>query len=97
VVDLVQSTCVRALVLEALDQFKGLMAANLALGRWSLGARARRLPDCHQHRQVGSGKGAATMACRRLALLTLVVVRWSKNIDVISIICLGCFVIFVNS
>jgi hypothetical protein len=61
------------------------MAVTLALGRWSLGARARRLPDCHHHCQAGSGKGAATTARRRLALVTIVVVRWSKNLDVISI------------
>jgi hypothetical protein len=32
VVDLVQSTCVRGLVLEASDQFKGSMATTSALG-----------------------------------------------------------------
>ena len=63
------------------------MAATLALGRWSLGARARRLPDCHQQRQAGSDGGAATAARRRLALATVVVVRWSKDLDVIIIIC----------
>jgi hypothetical protein len=67
-VDLIQSTCVTGLVLEASDRFKGSMAATLALGRWSLGAHARRLPDYHQQRQADSGKGAATTVRRRLAL-----------------------------
>jgi hypothetical protein len=62
VVDLVQSTYVTSLVLEASDRFKGSKATTLALRRWSLGARARRLRDCHQQRHADSGKGAATAA-----------------------------------
>jgi hypothetical protein len=58
VVDLIQSTCVRGLVLEDSDQFKDSMATTSALGRWSLGVRARRLPYYHQ--QADSGKGVAT-------------------------------------
>jgi hypothetical protein len=58
-VDLVQSTRVRGLLLKDLDQFKGSMAVTSALGRWSLGARAQRIPDCHQHCKASSGKGAA--------------------------------------
>jgi hypothetical protein len=85
-VDLVQSTCITGLVLEASDRFKGSMAATSALEHWSLGARERRFPDCHQQRQADSGKGAATMACRRLALAAEVVVRWSKDQNVIFII-----------
>jgi hypothetical protein len=82
VVDLVQSTRVRGLVLEDLDQFKGSMVAALALGCWSLGARARMLPDCHQHRQADFGKGATR---QRLVPATVVVVRWSKYLNVLSI------------
>jgi hypothetical protein len=70
-------------VLEALDQFKGLMATTSALGCWSLGARERRLPNCHQRRQASSGMGAATAAHRRLAMAAVVVVRWPKYLDVI--------------
>jgi hypothetical protein len=40
VVDLVQSTYVTSLVLEASDQFKDSEATISALGCWSLGARA---------------------------------------------------------
>jgi hypothetical protein len=39
--------------------FKVSMATTSALGRWSLGARARSFPSCHQQRQTGSGKEAA--------------------------------------
>jgi hypothetical protein len=56
VVDLVQSTRFRGLVLKYLDQFKGSMgAASTLRTRWSLGARAQRFPDCHQHRPASSG------------------------------------------
>jgi hypothetical protein len=48
VVDLIQSMYFTSLMLEASDQYKGSMAMILALGCWSLGARARRLPDYHQ-------------------------------------------------
>ena len=84
VVDLVQSTYYN-LVSKDLEQFKGSMAATAALGRWSLGARARRLPVCHQQRQAGSDGGAATAARRRLAPAAVVVARWSKDLDVIFI------------
>jgi hypothetical protein len=48
VVDLVQSTYVTSLVLEDSDLFKGSTSTVLALGHWSLGARAQRLSDYHQ-------------------------------------------------
>jgi hypothetical protein len=73
-------------VLEDLDQFKGSMAMIAAMGRWSLGAHARKLPDYHQHHQVGSVKGAMTAACQRLTLAAVVIVMWSKDLDIISII-----------
>jgi hypothetical protein len=44
VVGLFHSKCVTGFVLETLDRFKGSLATTLALGRWSLEARARRLP-----------------------------------------------------
>jgi hypothetical protein len=53
VVDLVQS-CVAILVLRDSNRFKISMAITITLGRWSLGARTRKLPDCHQQRQTGS-------------------------------------------
>jgi hypothetical protein len=57
-VDLVPSTYVTSLMLEASYQFKGLTATISALGRWYLGARAR-TPDYRQQRQADSGMGAA--------------------------------------
>jgi hypothetical protein len=62
---LVQSTYFTSFVLEASDQFKGSTAMILALGRWSLGARPRRLPDCQQQcqrLQDGSGDIYASAA-----------------------------------
>ena len=85
VLDLVQSTCVLGLVLQFSDQFKGSMATTLSLGRWSLGARARRLPDCHQQWHAGSGNGAATTARRRLVRAPAMVVRLSTDLDLIFI------------
>jgi hypothetical protein len=81
VVDLVQSMYGTSLVLEALDLFKGSMATISALGRWSLGACARRLPDC----QADSGMGAATAARQRLTPAAVMVVRWSKDLTIIFI------------
>jgi hypothetical protein len=72
-------------VLQDLDQMKGSVATTSVLGRRSLGARARRIPDCHHQRHAGSGRGAATLVRHRLALVT-VVVRLSKNLNVIFII-----------
>jgi hypothetical protein len=43
------------------------------------------LPDCHQQRQDDYGKGAAIAARRRLALAVVVVVRWSKDLNVLFI------------
>jgi hypothetical protein len=39
----------------------------------------------HQQRQVDSGTGAATVAHRRLAPAVVVVIRWSKDLNVIFI------------
>jgi hypothetical protein len=56
-----------------------------------VGARARRLPDYHQQRQAGSGKGAARCW---LVLAVVVVSRWSMNLDVIfimfGVLCTSC-------
>jgi hypothetical protein len=93
VVNLVQSMCVTGLVSEDSDQFKGSMATTSALGRRSLCAHARRLPDCHEQYQAGSSRGAAVR--RRLALLVVVVIRWSRKLNVIFII-FGVLVILVN-
>jgi hypothetical protein len=72
VVDLVESTYFTSLVLEASDQFKGSTVTVLALERWSLGARARRLPDYHQQCQTDSDMGAATSMRWRLASMAVV-------------------------
>ena len=82
VVDLVQSTSFTSLVSQDSDQFKGSMATTSAPGRWSLGARARKLPGCHQQRQADSARGAAR---RRLALAAGVVARWFKDLEVMFI------------
>jgi hypothetical protein len=55
-VDLVQSMFFTSLVLEVSDQFKGSTATISALGRWSLGARARRLPNCRCQADFGMGE-----------------------------------------
>ena len=75
----------RDLVSGVSNLFKGSTATTAAPGRWSLGARAQRLPSCHRQGQASSGRGAATAARRRLVLATIVVVRWSWNLDVIFI------------
>uniref|UniRef100_A0A453HLD6 Auxin-responsive protein n=1 Tax=Aegilops tauschii subsp. strangulata TaxID=200361 RepID=A0A453HLD6_AEGTS len=63
---LVVHTQQRDLVLDSIDRFKGLIMMIVAPRNWSLGTRARRLPDCHQQGLSGSGMGAAIEACRRL-------------------------------
>jgi hypothetical protein len=82
-VDLVQSTCVIDLVLEASDRFKDSISMTSALRRWSLGAHTRRLSNYHQQRQANSDKGAATTARQWLTLVAIVIVRWSKDLDAI--------------
>jgi hypothetical protein len=62
VVDLVQSTYVIGVVSKALDRFKSSMTMTSALGRWSLGARAQRLCECHEQHHANSGKGVATVS-----------------------------------
>jgi hypothetical protein len=57
----------------------------LALGRSSLGARARRLSKYHQKCQANSGIGAAIPARWRLAPAAAVVIMWFKDINVIFI------------
>jgi hypothetical protein len=94
VVDLVLSTCVAGLVSGDMDRLKSSMATTSALWRWSLGARARRLPGCHRQSQAGFHRGAATTVCRRLVLSAIVVVRLSKSLNVIfiilGVICTSC-------
>jgi hypothetical protein len=68
-----------------LDQFKDSMAMTSALGHWSLGARAQRLPEYHQQHQLDSGKGMTTVAHGRLAMAVVVVVRWFRDLNVIFI------------
>ena len=60
----------------------------VVLGCWSYGALTRRLPDCLLQQVVpDSGDGGAMTAARlRLALVLVVVARWSTDLDVISII-----------
>lgn len=55
---------------------------------WSYGALARQLPDCQlQQRLPDSNKGGAMTAAQlRLALVLVVIARWSSNLDVIFII-----------
>ena len=63
-------------------------AAVAVLVRWSYGALARRLPDCLlQQGLPGSGEGGAMTAARLwLALVLVVVARWSTDLDVIFVI-----------
>jgi hypothetical protein len=82
------------LVLETSDHFKGLIAITLALGHWSLRARAQRFPDYHQQCQDDSDEGSVIAVHQRLALAAVMVVRWSKNLDVIFVmvemLCISC-------
>jgi hypothetical protein len=59
-------------------------ATVVVLVRWSYGALARRLPDCLlQQGLPGSNEGGAKTAARlRLALVLVVVGRWSMDLDV---------------
>ena len=59
------------------------MATTVALGRWSLGARAQRLPVCHQQGQAGSGRGVTTTARQQFVLAAVVVLRCSRNLYVV--------------
>jgi hypothetical protein len=58
-----------------------------ALVRWSFRALARRLPVCLlQQALPGSGDGGVKTAARlRLALVCVVVARWSSDLIIISI------------
>jgi hypothetical protein len=70
VVDLVQSMCVIDLVSEDPDQFRSSMAMTIIMGRSRV--HARRLFDCHQQRQAGSGMRPVTVALRWLTLAVVV-------------------------
>jgi hypothetical protein len=74
VLNLVLSTCVTCLVSEDLDQFKRSMATTSALGRWSLGALARRLPTVIKY-----VRQALVVAPRCVGGSLL---RWSKDLNV---------------
>jgi hypothetical protein len=76
--------CVTGLVSEDSDQIKGSIETTLALGWWFLGEHARVLSDCDEQCQVGSSGGVVVY--QPLALLVVVVVRWSKELNVIFII-----------
>ena len=75
----------RYLVSGVSDLCKSSTTATAAPGRWSLGARARRLLGCHRQRQVGSDIGATTTAHQPLVLATVVVVWWYRYLDIIFI------------
>jgi hypothetical protein len=70
------------------------MVPSSTLEHWSLEAHAQRFLGCHHQRQASSSTGAAAAAHRQLALEAVVVVRWSKNLDVMFImfemICTSC-------
>ena len=74
--------------LDLFDLRYSLSAMVAALVRWSYGALARRLPDCLLQQAVpdSSDGGAITAARLRLALVLVVVARWSMDLDVIFII-----------
>ena len=59
------------------------MTTTAALGYWSLGAHARRLPGCHQQGQAGSGRGVTPTARQQFVLADVVVICCSWNLDVI--------------
>ena len=72
----------RDLMSGALDLCKSSTTTTAAPGHWSSGARAWRLPDYYRQGQASCSSGAATVVHRRLVLATLMVVRWSRNLDV---------------
>jgi hypothetical protein len=92
VVGLVQSTYFTILVLEASDRFKGSTTTISALGRWSLGGtctKTFRLSSTMSGRLwYGNGDSGMLPA-------VLVVVRWSKDVNIIFI--MFCLVLLMNS
>ena len=78
-------SCVKKL--DVSDLCFSLSAAVAVLVRWSYGTVARRLPDCLlQQGSPGSVHGGVMAAARlRLALVLVVVARWSLDLDVILI------------
>ena len=84
-------SCVFRLVLSDLRYSSSKAVAVLV--RWFYGTLARRLPDRLLQQVVpGSGDGGAMTAARlRLALVLVLVARWSTDLDVIFIIfCVRC-------
>lgn len=75
----------RDLVSGTSELFNGSMATTAVLGRWSLRARARRLPGYYRQGQADFDRGAAAVARRRLVLAAIVIVRRSQNLDAIFI------------
>jgi hypothetical protein len=72
-----------------------------ALVRWCLGALARRLPVCLLQQALlrqalpGSGDGGVRTAARlRLALVCVVVARWSSDL-IVFLLLLGFFVLLI--
>jgi hypothetical protein len=57
--DHIQSMHVTSLRSKQFGSIQELLAATSALGRWSLGKHAQRLPDYQQQRQTGSDRKAA--------------------------------------
>ena len=78
-------SCVKKL--DASDLCISSLTAVAVLVRWSHGAVARRLPDCLlQQDSPDSDHGGVMAAARlRLALVFVVVARWSSDLDVIFI------------
>jgi hypothetical protein len=58
---------------------------DFGFGALVLRGMCTKTSDCHQQCQADSGIEAATMARRRLAPAAVVVVRWSKDLNVIFI------------
>ena len=77
--------CVKKL--DASDLSISSSAAVAVLVRWFSVAVARRLPDCLlQQDSPGSDHGGVMAAARlRLALVSIVIARWSSDLDVILI------------
>lgn len=67
------------------DRFKDSMAMTVTPERRSLGARAQRFSGCRRQCQVGSGKGTATAARRRLVPAAAMVLQLSMYFNVIFI------------
>ena len=94
-----RSSSVVCLQLDPSDLYFSSSVMVAVLVRWSHGDLPRRLPDCIlQHILPSSSDGGVMTAARfRLALVIVVITRWSTFLDVIFVTsCVLCTVLTVD-